>query len=172
MFTKDGVRLEDPEPGCECVLGVVIWDPREREFIVQERDIPLELLELAFGDRETYIGQAEELAAATVYWTHPEIFRDTCPIHFIDNQGTLGILTRGASHHAPMGRLAHRVAAQLFRLRARVWFEYVASHANIADLPSRHDSQLARRILRERFRARVRPAELTPPLVLPPLDAV
>ena len=116
--------------------------------------------------------EEEEVAAAAVYWTMPEVFRDSYPIHFIDNQGTLGILTRGASHHAPMGRLAHRVAARLFKLRARVWFEYVASHANIADLPSRRDSRLARRILRERFGARVRPAGLTPSIVLPPLDAV
>ena len=71
-----------------------------------------------------------------------------------------------------MGKLAHRVAAYHFKLRARVWFEYVASHANIADLPSRRDSHLARRILRERYGARVRSAEASPTIVFPPLDAV
>lgn len=44
--------------------------------------------------------------------------------------------------------------------------------ANIADLPSRRDSRRARRILRRRFGARIRLPELTPPFVLPPLDAV
>jgi hypothetical protein len=165
MFERAGVRLPEPEPDCDCSIGLVVWCPRRRRFYVGQRDLPLELLALCFGSRETYIGQAELLAAAAAYWTCPWAFRDSYPLHFIDNQGALGILTRGASHHRPMGRLSHQVAAQHLSLRARVWYEYVASAANIADLPSRRDSRLACRMIRARYGAHVSSLSI----VLPPL---
>ena len=85
----------------------------------------------------------------------------------LDNQGSLGILCRGSSSHPPMGRLAHQVAARQTELHARVWYEYVASKANIADLPSRHDTRLAVRMLRERFGTRVITRRVRfPPLVV------
>ena len=65
---------------------VVVWNPKRRRFVLSERTLSLELLELAFGDRETHIGQAEELAAAAAYWTYPEVVRDSYPIHFVDNK--------------------------------------------------------------------------------------
>ena len=63
-----------------------------------------------------------------------------------------------------MGLLSHQAAARQITLRARVWYEYVASKANIADLPSRRDT---RRHLRARFGNRV----VYRPLRLPPLTA-
>ena len=74
--------------------------------------------------------KAELLAAAAVAHTCPEVLQDSFPIHLIDNQGALGILTRGASHHAPMGLFSHQTAARLSSLRARVWYEFVPSAAN------------------------------------------
>lgn len=168
MFERDGVRLAEPEPGCRCAIGYVLYCPKQCRFFIGERELDLELLELAFGDdRVVYTGQAEELAAASVYWTCPDELSDSYPLHFIDNQGALGILCRGSSSHAPMGRLAHQTAARQSALKARVWYEYVASKANIADLPSRLDARLAARLLRARFGKRV----VHRPLVLPPLTA-
>ena len=167
MFERDGVRLASPERGCRCAIGYVLWCPRSYRFFIGEMDLSLELLQLVFGERDTYIGHAEELAAAAVYSTCPELLRDSYPIHFIDNQGALGILCRGSSSHAPMGLLAHQTAAAQLELNARVWYEYVASKANIADLPSRHDTRLACRNIRARFGTRV----VHRPIRLPPLTA-
>ena len=125
------------------------------------------MLQLAFGERETYIGQAEELAAAAAYETYEDILTGTRPMHYIDNQGALGVLVRGAGHHAPMGLLAHKTALRQREIRCQVWYEYVASKANIADLPSRHDSQLAARLLRKRFRV---PVTTGRPIRLPALE--
>ena len=66
-----------------------------------------------------------------------------------------------------MGLLSHQAAARQITLRARVWYEYVASKANIADLPSRRDTRLTARRLRARFGNRV----VYRPLLLPPLTA-
>ena len=74
---------------------------------------------------------------------------------------------RGASRDVPTSWLAHDVARQCFDLRTRVWFEYVESAANIADLPSRGDARLAARLLRERFGKTVWVREMQ----LPPLRA-
>ena len=66
-----------------------------------------------------------------------------------------------------MGLLAHQTAASQLELNARVWYEYVASKANIADLPSRHDTRLACRNIRARFGTHV----VHRPIRLPPLTA-
>ena len=167
MFERDGNRLNGWQEGCKCTIGIVVWCPRRARFFVSDLDLSLELLELAFGERETYIGQAEELAAAAAYETFPDVLAGTRPMHYIDNQGALGVLVRGAGHHAPMGLLAHKTALRQRELGCQVWYEYVASKANIADLPSRHDTQLAARMLRKRFRV---PVDTTRPIRLPALS--
>ena len=151
MFERRGERLASPEDGCTCVVSHTVWSPARAAFYTGERRVPLEMLELAFGERVTYIGQAEELAASSVYWTYGDLLRGTSPIHYIDNQGALAILCSGTSRSPPMGLLSHQTAAQQRLLQCRVWYEYVASKANIADLPSRGDIALAARLLRRRF---------------------
>ena len=104
MFSRGGVRLAEPEAGCDCAIGYVLWCPRTCRFFIAEADVSLELLELAFGERDVYTGQAELLAAAAMYWTCSEMLTNSYPaIHFVDNQGALGVLCRGSSSHAPMG---------------------------------------------------------------------
>ena len=91
----------------------------------------------------------------------------TYPIHFVDNQGALSALVKGSSSDVPASWIAHDVAARLFGMRSRVWFEYIESAANIADLPSRCDSKLAARMLQRRFGRAVKPRRM----LLPPLRA-
>lgn len=122
-------------------------------FELSERDIPLELLELAFGERHTYIGQAELLAVAAAVETYPDIFKDSDVVCFVDNQGALGILVSGSSSDAAMGRLAHDVAKAQMAIGSRFFYEYVPSKANIADLPSRGELNAVAEMLRVRFRA-------------------
>ena len=78
-------------------------------------------------------------------------------------------ITQGSPWVLPrsMGLLAHKTALRQREIRCQVWYEYVASKANIADLPSRHDSQLAARLLRKRFRV---PVTTGRPIRLPALE--
>ena len=71
------------------------------------------------------------------YTSRPGQFRDRDVIHFIDNAGALAILAKGYSKDEDCGRMTHFYHAIAAALQSRVWFEYVASGANIADLPSR-----------------------------------
>ena len=151
MFEKDGVRLSEPCPGCTAMLDSVAYDPVERRFEVSDRLIQHEMLELAFGEHTTYIGQAEELAVAGACETHAAMLADRDVISFVDNQGALGILVSGSLSNRPMARLAHQVAERQSRLKTRFFYEYVNSSANIADLPSRGDAKRACRMLREHF---------------------
>ena len=64
--------------------------------------------------------------------------------------------------------MANDAALQQRRLKARFFYEYVDSQANIADLPSRGDWKLAARMLRDAFRVPVWWREMR----LPPLTAV
>ena len=61
-----------------------------------------------------------------------------------------------------MGRMSHDTASTQRRMRARFFYEYVESAANIADLPSRGEAVRAARMLRSRFQLPVwyRPMKL------------
>ena len=110
----------------------------------------------------SYIGNLETLAAQAAYSTFPDILLDTMAMHFIDNQGALGVLAKGSSTDLSLTNMAHACAMDQLHLRCRVWFEYVRSAANIADLPSRHALLQAASLLRERFHLSVhaRPLKL------------
>ena len=64
--------------------------------------------------------------------------------------------------------MANDAALHQRRLKARFFYEYVDSEANIADLPSRGQGAQAARMLREAFRAPVWWRKMR----LPPLAAV
>ena len=79
------------------------------------------------------------LAVLSVYDALPDIFRSSLVIHFIDNQGVLWNTVNATSREPGCAAMAHSLALLQSRLRANVWYEYVASAANIGDLPSRGD---------------------------------
>ena len=90
-----------------------------------------------FVERATYIGQLELLAAVLPYTSLPELLRGRRVIHWIDNTSALAGLIKGYSSKPDSAFIIHAFHALNVGLRCRVWFEWVASKANIADLPSR-----------------------------------
>ena len=60
-------------------------------------------------------------------------------LHFVDNQGVIWNLVEATSTDPGCAGMAHSTALMQARLSCRVWYEYVASDANVADLPSRGD---------------------------------
>ena len=93
-----------------------------------------------------YIGILENLAAAVVAFSLPDVLREQLVLHFIDNQGALSNLVSGTSRDADSRRIVYASALQLARLSCRVWYEWVASAANIADLPSRDEFSFVSRM--------------------------
>ena len=94
--------------------------------------------------RDTYIGQLESAVVSSpllsVLDRFPDILSDRPVMHYIDNQGSLYSVINGRSSDDDTNRLVF--ASRLYYARARcdVWYDYVPSASNIADLPTRLDA--------------------------------
>ena len=79
-----------------------------------------------------------EDAAAAVYVSFPRgAFDDEDVLHFIDNSSALYGMVKGYSSRPDSVAIIRAFHAANLALRANVYFSYVASKANVADLPSR-----------------------------------
>jgi hypothetical protein len=108
--------------------------------------------------RGTYIGQLEAIAVAAVYFSLPALA--SCLVsHYVDNQGALYGFIRGSSADAAMNRIIFVGLLQIARMSCDVWFDYVPSASNAADLPTRLDAAAFLRLARLGSRVR---------MVLPP----
>ena len=114
-------------------LGAVVFDPvtNEVRYAAAQPNWAI-LLSSWRVDRKTYIAELEELAAIAVYSTYPDLVQGRKVHHFIDNTVALSALVNGYS-----GKMTNVFYMQMIGLRASVYFDYVPSKANIADLPSR-----------------------------------
>ena len=102
-----------------------------------------------FGCRKNYIGQLEILAAVAVYFSMPEL-RGRRVLHWIDNTGAVAALTKGYARAPDSVRIVHVFKAYCLGAGASIWFQWVPSKANIADLPSRKEYEMLRRFGAER----------------------
>ena len=119
-------------------LGAVVYDPVDRTARFAAADPPWELLLSSWRtDRKTYIAELEALAAISVYSTYPTLFAGRKVSHWIDNTVALSALVHGYSGKPDLAKSVNVFYLQMVGLRASVYFEYVPSKANIADLPSR-----------------------------------
>ena len=66
-------------------------------------------------------------------------------MHWIDNTGVIAALTKGYSRAPDSVRILHVFKAFCLGLGVSIWFQWVPSKANIADLPSRSEFALLRR---------------------------
>ena len=122
------------------------------------------------------IQQMELLAAAAVYTSLPaSYFAEWHVIHFIDNVGALSGLIKGVSRAVDSLAIIRSFMVANMSVQADVWFSYVASKANIADLPSRGALDEMAAVLRG-----VEPAfcldrdrvDLVPPVCYPDASAI
>ena len=91
----------------------------------------------AFTARQTQIHIGEALAALSVLFVCQDSVAGLRVLHFVDNQAALANLIAGSSSCLDCAAVV--VWYQLLTTDAAIcpWFEYVESHLNIADLPSR-----------------------------------
>jgi hypothetical protein len=88
-------------------------------------------------DRKTYIAELEALAAMAVYSTYPDLFTGRKVNHFVDNSVALSALVHGYSGKPELAKTVNVFYLQMVAIRTSVYFDYVPTKANIADLPSR-----------------------------------
>ena len=84
------------------------------------------------------IAELETLAAISAYSTYPSIIAGRKVNHFIDNTVALSALVHGYSGKPDLAKAVNVFYLQMLSLRASVFFDFVPSKANIADLPSRN----------------------------------
>jgi len=89
-----------------------------------------------------HVAQLEVLAALAVYMSLPSWLAGRRVLHFIDNQGALSNLISCSSKDLDCAWMVHDFAIRAARLSCGVWFDYVRSKANLADLPSRGEFDL------------------------------
>lgn len=145
MFVSDGVDginySKEPVKGCFGRIGFIAIDLQTNSATYSFKDVEEPLLDELFHKSANYIGELETLGAAVPYYSlAPHInIQDRNILHFVDNQGALWALTRGDCRGRNSARIVHALAEQQLALRVGVWYEYVESAANIADLPGRLD---------------------------------
>ena len=91
--------------------------------------------------RRQQIGQLELIAALLPYFS-PELrgrLRGHRIVHYIDNTSAVAALVKGYSSAPDSARIVHAFHSHSLQLCAGVWFQYVNTKANVADLPSRGD---------------------------------
>ena len=92
--------------------------------------------------KKTYIGQLESLAGAAFYYTYREDrLRGRQIYHWIDNLAAVAGLAKGYSGKADTARIVNSFNVRQAFLRFRVWWEWIPTHQNVADLPSRWTSE-------------------------------
>ena len=118
-------------------IGWSVWCPLTRKRFHSHILIPPVVFRWLSADLETYICQAEALGPLLAMWSMPELFRGRRALFFIDNTAALSAMVHGTASKPDMSRIANAFHLVCTALRCSVWFEFVKSEANIADLPSR-----------------------------------
>ena len=119
-------------------IAFVVFDPRQNKWYEGHRDIHFDVLRHMVPGKKTYIGQLEALAAECVLETLPaSVLKEREVMWWIDNLAAKYGLQKGYSKVDDSGRIINAFKIKQAELKMRIWFEYVPSHQNLADLPSR-----------------------------------
>ena len=121
--------------------GFIVIVPEEGDVpehgFFSKHDTPRAVISKFVPGKKQYIGQLELLYSTAPYHSLPHVFAGRDVLHFIDNTSAVAALVKGYSRAIDSGLIVNAFHAFNAGLRADVWFEYVNTHANWADLPSR-----------------------------------
>ena len=87
--------------------------------------------------RRQQIYPGESLAGLLVPLLHPELFKGYDVLWFVDNEAAVASLIKASSKQPDVHLICQFAHALLFRLGARVWFEWIDSVSNPSDGLSR-----------------------------------
>ena len=116
-------------------IGWVIFQPGKRpvgySFVVNE-SITSHLIQ-----REQQITALEAFAPIAALETSPEIFANSESLWFVDNEGAVSSLIRGAAKVEDIDLVAALTTVQAASLKSQIWYEWIDSKSNPADGLSR-----------------------------------
>ena len=118
-------------------IGWCVFDPITRSSFHSHYELPAWYFALFAPQKKTYIMQGEGVGALAPLLSLPALFRGRSVVQFQDNTAALSALVHGYASKPDMSRIVNVFHMAQFLLGVRVWFEWVPSEANLADLPSR-----------------------------------
>jgi hypothetical protein len=142
-------------------IGVVAFHPDEADPFHGTLTLPQWVYDYLSWDDKTLIMQAEMIAALSALMSSPSSFAGRKVILFIDNTGALSSLLHGYSSKPDAARLCNLFHLYAAAIGCAIYFEWVPTKANIADLPSRATLEAWRRYFSYFPRSRMVP--LVPP---------
>ena len=142
-------------------IGWSVFDPVTRRSFHSHYELPPWYYFFFAPGKRTYIMQGEGVGALAPLLSLPWLFRGRSVIQFQDNTAALSALVHGYASKPDMSRIVNAYHLAQFLLGVRVWFEWVPSAANLADLPSRLEYEAFFRFV---------PDSVWVPTVLPSLD--
>ena len=118
-------------------MGIVIIDKKNNTKYVSECIVPPEFIAELRKDRSAIINHLELLAIQCAFNTFGDILRSRKVLFFGDNTSSLSAVVHGYSSSPELGRLANATHMSMAELKTDVFFAYVPTDANVADIPSR-----------------------------------
>ena len=120
-------------------IGVALVDPATGTRLYAAGECPAWLLAKLVPGRKTYIAQLEALAVVLAYTTFGSILRGRRVYHFCDNTTALSAAVHGYANQPDLADASNALHCLACGLGIDLWLEWVASDANLADVPSRPD---------------------------------
>jgi hypothetical protein len=119
-------------------IAFTVFDPVTKVWHKSEKEIGIDVIRQMVPGKKTYIGQLEALAPTALLHTMPDsILKGRKAMMWVDNLAAKYGLQKGYSKVADSGRIINAFRLKQAALGMRVWFEWIPSEQNIADLPSR-----------------------------------
>ena len=123
--------------GVDRMLAAVVYDGISWYFA--RTKVSEEVMGQLLQRNDNQIGVLEMLAVALLFWTFPVLLSGSAATIFIDNDGVLYSLLKGASRAPEMCIAAGHIWLKSVALETAMWFGRVESKANLADGPTRCD---------------------------------
>ena len=123
------------------VLGAVVYEPLEDSLHYSWAELPHSVM-LQWDVRESYMGQLELLATLFGLKLLPDLVQNRQVIIFIDNDSAASNLVRGYSKISDSSAIVGEFWLTAATLNADIYCDRVSSKSNLADPPSRLESQL------------------------------
>ena len=116
----------------------VAYDPIDDAWHTGAKSVGLDIIKKMLPNKKTYIGQLEAMAADAFVHTLPaDRLHNRKAYMWIDNLSAMYLLRKGYSKVGDTGKVGNSFRVMQTKRQLRMWFEYVPSEENIADLPSR-----------------------------------
>ena len=130
--TGDSFYIGDAE------IAFVAYDPIDDTWHTGAKSVGLDIIKQMLPNKKTCIGQLEAMAADAFVHTLPaDRLHNRKAFMWIDNLSAVYSLRKGDSKVGDTGKVVNSFHVMQTKRQLRMWFEYVPSEQNIADLPSR-----------------------------------